>query len=273
MRWCIWDGNRGDRIHLSYYGGIYPYTCALHGHRGFVELTLVRKGVLEHHLAGAWQQQRKGVATLIREGETHALRGTRVEYINISFDPAYLKQLEPTLAAAIAQPDIFAVTLPSSRLTLIEADCDTLHAAITSRQYALRDALLLNTLSLLTAQQLQMTACRQADGPAWLVGLQQHLESENESPISLAQLRQLAGVAPEHLARTVRRCLGITPTQWLRQRRLAKASRLLAATDLSVGMIADRCGYRSSGLFHRHFCAVHGISPTAYRHREQRFVR
>jgi AraC family transcriptional regulator, dual regulator of chb operon len=273
MHWCIWDGNRSDRIHISYYGGIYPYAFALHGHRGFVELTLVRKGVLEHQLAGTWHQQRKGIATLIREGEAHALRGTKVEYINISFDPAYLGHLEPTVAAAIAQPDIFTVALPSSRLTAIEADCDTLYAAIAAHQHPLRDALLISMLGLLTSQTLLTASTHAGDCPTWLMALQKRLDAEDETPIDLGQLRQLAGVAPEHLSRTVRRCLGYTPTQWLRQRRLNQASRLLAATDLPVGTIATRCGYRSPGLFHRHFSALHGLSPSAYRHREQRFVR
>jgi len=273
MEWCVWDGNRNDRVHISYYGGICPYAFGEHGHRGFVELTLVRKGVLEHQLAGIWRTQRKGALSLVRSGEAHALRGTAIEYINISFDQAYLDRLEPTVAAALARPAACVVALPPSRQTLVEADCDALDAAIAAGQPALRDALLLNLLSLVAVQLLRAAGKPALDGPTWLHRLRERIESDDAPTPSLERLRQLAGVAPEHLARTVRRCLGCTPTQWLRQRRLAKAARLLAATDLAVATIAGRCGYSSPELFHRHFSSVHSLGPRAYRQREQRFLR
>lgn len=265
----VWDGDAYDRVHVSHIGGIRSYAYGDHDHRGFWELTLVRTGVLHQRLGGEWRAQEAGTATLLREDEVHALRGERVEYVNVSFDTGFVRRLDPAVRAALRAPGPLTVRLPEARRIQAEADCEALAAA----SGPLQAALLVQLLCVVAAQALQREASP-VDGPPWLARLRERVAEDPSRPVpGLRQLRAWAGVAPEHLARTVRRHLGCTPTQWLHQLRLERGARLLAATDLPVATVAARCGYADPGLFHRRFRAVRGLGPRDYRAREQRFVR
>ena len=59
--------------------------------------------------------------------------------------------------------------------------------------------------------------------------------------------------------------LGQSPIGFLKTLRLARASRLLLATDLPVKSVATRVGYSSRSSFTRAFVACHGLGPMAFR--------
>ena len=269
MTTCIWDGHAGDRIHVSHFGGIRPYAFAAHDHRGFYELVYVRRGVLDHQLDDTWRSQRAGMATLVRPGEIHALRGERVEYLNISFDEAFIRRLDPALRTALTADGAFCTQLPAGRRATFEADGETLAATTAA---ALQAALLTGMLCTVAGSVLSARPDAAVDGPPWLARLRERVADDGQPIPELATVRRWAGVSAEHLARTMQRHLGCTPVRWLHQLRVRRGARLLAATDLPVAAIATRCGYADPGLFHRRFQALHGCGPRAYRQREQRFI-
>ena len=53
--------------------------------------------------------------------------------------------------------------------------------------------------------------------------------------------------------------------EWIVDRRMTAARRLLAGSDLPVGEIGRRVGYPDPGYFARVFGQVHGVSPTRWR--------
>ena len=53
--------------------------------------------------------------------------------------------------------------------------------------------------------------------------------------------------------------------QWITERRMQEARRLLADTDLTVAEIAGRVGYREAGYFIRRFRTAHGVPPATWR--------
>jgi AraC family transcriptional regulator, transcriptional activator of pobA len=63
----------------------------------------------------------------------------------------------------------------------------------------------------------------------------------------------------------VGRRTGRTVQQWITERRMREARRLLADTDLTVTEIAPRVGYREAGYFVRRFRTAHGVTPGAWR--------
>jgi len=56
-----------------------------------------------------------------------------------------------------------------------------------------------------------------------------------------------------HLTTVVRRKTGRTVQEWIGERRMAEARRLLVETDLSVEEVGRRVGYGESGYFVRSF--------------------
>ena len=53
--------------------------------------------------------------------------------------------------------------------------------------------------------------------------------------------------------------------QWLAERRLAEARRLLVETDLAVEEVGRQAGYGDGGYFARAFRRAHGATPLAWR--------
>ena len=263
-----WDGTADDRVHVSAIGGIRGYQCPEHRHRGFWELTLVRHGRLQHRFAGAWHDLPPGALVVLREQDAHALAGEGVEYLNVSFDTHFIRTLEPALRAQFAGDEPLHVQLSPARAAALEAETDAIAAAEGPLQVMLMVRLLAGVAADLYARKVAPSS-----KPAWLERLQVRLSRQDLPVPSLSEIRRAAGVSAEHLARTVQRQVGCTPLAWLHQCRLARGARLLAATDLPVALIAERCGYADAGHFHRRFRALHGLGPRDYRQREQRFVR
>ena len=91
------------------------------------------------------------------------------------------------------------------------------------------------------------------------------IEARYPEPISLREVAAAVGVSAGHLTTVVGRRTGRTVQQWLTERRLREARRLLVGTDLTVAAIAVRVGYRDAGYFVRRFRAAHGTTPAEWR--------
>ncbi len=91
------------------------------------------------------------------------------------------------------------------------------------------------------------------------------IEERYPEPLSLRDVAAAVNISPGHLTSTVRRRTGRTVQEWITERRMVQARRLLAATDLPVGEVGRRVGFPDAGYFARTFGRVHGISPARWR--------
>lgn len=83
--------------------------------------------------------------------------------------------------------------------------------------------------------------------------------------IEVADLAAAAAMSVAQLERTARRVLGLSPKQLVMRFRLEEGLRLLTTTELPIAEVAHRCGYYDQSAFSRHFRAVVGSPPAAYR--------
>jgi AraC-like DNA-binding protein len=85
------------------------------------------------------------------------------------------------------------------------------------------------------------------------------------SPVTIATAAHAAKLSPAHFHRQFKSLFHQTPMQFLQERRLAAACRLLITTDMPVTTVCFMVGLESLGsfcsLFHRRF----GSSPNRYR--------
>ncbi|HEX2072204.1 MAG TPA: AraC family transcriptional regulator [Geodermatophilus sp.] len=91
------------------------------------------------------------------------------------------------------------------------------------------------------------------------------IEQRYAEPLSLRTVAEAVGLSPGHLTTVVGRRTGRTVQQWITERRLAEARRLLAETDLTVQAVARRVGYGDAGYLIRRFRAAHGVPPQQWR--------
>jgi AraC family transcriptional activator of pobA len=91
------------------------------------------------------------------------------------------------------------------------------------------------------------------------------IEAGFRGPLALRDVAATVRLTPGHLTTVVGRRTGRTVQQWITERRMAEARRLLAETELTVQAVAVRTGYRDAGFFARQFRGRHGVPPSAWR--------
>jgi AraC-like DNA-binding protein len=91
------------------------------------------------------------------------------------------------------------------------------------------------------------------------------IEERFHEPISLRDVASAVSLSPGHLTTVVRRKTGRTVQEWIAERRLAQARRLLVETDLAVEEVGGRVGYVDPSYFVRVFRRAHDVTPLAWR--------
>ncbi len=91
------------------------------------------------------------------------------------------------------------------------------------------------------------------------------IEGHYSEPISLKDVARAVSLSPGHLTTVVGRKTGRTVGQWITERRMADARRLLTETDLTVEAIGGKVGYRDLSYFIKSFKQSHTLTPLEWR--------
>jgi AraC family transcriptional activator of pobA len=91
------------------------------------------------------------------------------------------------------------------------------------------------------------------------------IEERYSEPLSLRDIAAAVNISAGHLTTTVRRRTGRTVQEWITERRMVQARRLLATTDLPISEVGRRVGFPDAGYFARTFAKAHGTSPRKWR--------
>ena len=108
-------------------------------------------------------------------------------------------------------------------------------------------------------------ASQRSSTPAWLRRARDYLDAHCSDAIGLAGLAREVGVHPAHLAQEFRRHFGCSVGEYVRERRLDLAHRLLSTTDRSIGEIAIEAGFADHSHLTRAFRLRSGSTPSALR--------
>ena len=85
--------------------------------------------------------------------------------------------------------------------------------------------------------------------------------------VTLADVASACGLRPMELVRAFKGSTGLSPHQWLLQRRIHRALELLRDPNRSFAGVALLAGFSDQGTFARVFVRKTGASPEVWRHR------
>jgi AraC family transcriptional regulator len=97
--------------------------------------------------------------------------------------------------------------------------------------------------------------------------LQEMIDAEFASPLTLEQLSREAGLSPGYLSRAFKISTGITPHQYILRIRVDRATRLIQASSCSLDEIAERVGFADGSHMTSVFLKVAGKPPSHFRNR------
>ena len=133
--------------------------------------------------------------------------------------------------------------------------------------YYYANSVLLQIFSELSADVLQKESRTQR----FLIAdeIRYYLEMKYSEHLVITDVASNLGIHPNYLTAVFRKRFGMTPKQFLTERKIKKACQLLSDTDLPVGMIAQTLGFDDQMAFSKVFKKNIKLSPSAFR-QEQR---
>jgi AraC-like DNA-binding protein len=94
--------------------------------------------------------------------------------------------------------------------------------------------------------------------------VRQFIEQNLELQIRVSDLSGLARLSTSHFSRAFRRSFAMAPHQYVLNRRIERAKRLMAEEGMPMSQVALVCGFADQSHLCRRFAKAHGTSPVAW---------
>ena len=101
--------------------------------------------------------------------------------------------------------------------------------------------------------------------PRILRRIRDRIEAELDTELSLTSLAKESGYSRAHFLRMFRAATGLTPHQYVLERRLSTAQQLLRQSKMLLADIALKCGFSSQTHMNDVFRKRLGVTPLEYR--------
>jgi len=214
-----------------------------HAHN-FHQLVLPVRGSLEIEIGQSSGEVHSQQAAVICASEKHAFEGVGDNQFIVADIPL-------ALAPAFAELPVF-LTLADN----INRYIHFLQGQLQSTQSA-GSPLVQRQMLLLLVQLLDETHAKQPLIDRRIEVARTYLERHFANRQVLAECATHSGLSPRHLRALFAQYYALSPSQYLLELRMQAAWQLLNNSQLSVQLIAERCGYTSisafSDRFHKHF--------------------
>lgn len=88
--------------------------------------------------------------------------------------------------------------------------------------------------------------------------------------VEVTELARACALSRSHFSRAFKCSTGLSPQDWIRHQRIARAKQLIQSTDLTLTQISLECGFCDQAHFCHIFTRSEGITPFAWRCRTVR---
>lgn len=95
--------------------------------------------------------------------------------------------------------------------------------------------------------------------------VKEFIDANLDSDLGLAEIAAVANLSQFHFARAFRKSVGVTPQQYLMERRIEKAKQLLAKDDLPIVEISLLTGFKNQSHFTTLFRKFTSLTPKTWR--------
>ncbi len=246
---------------------------------GFVELVYTQSGKGLHRIDGKEYHVKGGDLLIINYRSRHAVTPIEnLSYVDIMLKPSYVnKTLEET-------EDLFLLLKlrdfsdPSNRIIkenlLLHFEGEErkrveMLLALTNEEQTNKapavNLIMNSSLSILLSLVFRKMAEHQGSRLSVDDRLLAYMERNCTSLLSVSEIALQCGYTPEHFSRLFKAFTGKTPTDFLTECRLDKATLLLRETDKPTETVITECGFSNRTAFFKKFTARMGVTPLQFR--------
>lgn len=129
---------------------------------------------------------------------------------------------------------------------------------------SLKTAIALHLLRNYCTTQLRLSSYTDGLSKLKLQQITEYINEHLHEEVKLIELAAIAQISPYHFLRLFKQSMGITPHQYILQRRIDKAKYLLHQSELSIAEIAFRVGFCDQSHFTRCFKRLMGMTPKQF---------
>ena len=241
----------------------------------YYELFLILKGNVLHTVNSTQQILHKGHLLFIRDFDKHhytSADNNYFEFINIAFKKEYLNAVFDYLGDDFSHSDLLDSALPPMvELALLKTEnlfysfSELVNYNDISVARLKLKVLLINIFS----KYFSNYSNTKSAIPLWLEITYEKMKKPQNFVSGLDKMCEISEKTYEHLARSLKKHYGITPTQYITDLRLEYSANLLINSNLSITDICYACGFENTSWFHTVFKKKYNISPGEYRKKYQ----
>ena len=258
-----------------------------HSHE-FFEIVYVVDGFTLHSSGGAINLLVAGDLFFVRPGEEHSyINAYQTKLFNLIFDAGELGTLAadlaklPGLDEMLGEPSpeqesgeaqaIRLLHVPMHERRNIESALREIEGERESRRTGWECALRVRLAAFLLryarmyADQWDRRTISADDYYGYVYKILAYVDTHYSENITMNDLSRVTGLSPDYMTRKFKSALHMTPSEYVRKFRIARAMELLCTTDLSVAAVAEQTGFSDVSLFSRVFKQAVGLPPASYR--------
>lgn len=262
----------GLETHFHYHRKLNYWTIA-HVH-DFYEIFLITDGTVCHIANGHKQVLREGALVFIRPDDCHSYErheGREVELLNINFRRSLMDRAFGYLGEEFGPDRLTMPALPPAR-TLTPQDTawilrqfERIPTADAGHADEIRLSARAFLIDVLARYFGPAALTRHPEAPAWLNDLLDGMRKREHFAEGISAFYRLAPYSAEHVCREMKKHLGMTPTEWVNEQRVAHAAYLLRHGESDILDISLDCGFGSLSYFYKIFALRYASTPAQYR--------
>ena len=130
---------------------------------------------------------------------------------------------------------------------------------------SLANALMVNVLRDYSVTKPQIAIYEGGLSDRLLLKAIEYINGNLSQSIKLEDLANQVGISKFHFSRLFKKSMGISPHQYLIQRRIELAKQLLVEADRAISDVALECGFNSHAHLGKYFRQFTGMTPKSYR--------
>lgn len=249
----------------------------------FFEFVYVEKGFMVHNHSGHTHILTAGDVFCIIPGQIHMYTmGYEATIYNILFEKDEFGTFLDEISSLGILKDIFECReniFPSIRISIpqrheLVALLDTMINDIKEKKSGWRTALRIHMLEFLLffvrAHSEAEHDIKSEDGKksvyyGYILKTLKFIEENYMEDISSADIAENVGISSDYITKQFKKELEITPLDYLRKYRIAKAIELIKTTDMSISDVSVACGFNDLSLFSRVFKQTFGLTPRDFK--------